>query len=198
MAECHDGAIMNKLLMPLKRIYHALAPNLRYLKGYRAALKDLGDADEELSQLFRDLIAQSKGKQCLQIGVMNGAKLAPHWIAVDLFDTSPLIDFNYDVHDLKFPDASFDIVVCTAVLEHVQWPQKAVHELGRVLRPGGLILVGLPWVQPFHEMPKDYWRASPDGLRVWMSEFTEIRCACVAQEKSALYTSVFFYGKKEA
>jgi SAM-dependent methyltransferase len=183
--------------MLLKMLYHALAPNFRYLKAYRRALEDMGNAEKEFYGILRDLAANSNGKRCLQIGVMEGAKIAPHWIAVDLYDTSPLIDYNYDVHDLKFPDASFDIVVCTAVLEHVPWPQKAVHELGRVLRPGGLILVGLPWAQPFHEMPKDYWRASPDGLRVWMSEFTEIRCACMAQERSALYTSVFFYGRKK-
>jgi len=150
----------------LRKVYHALAPNFRYLRAYRAALRDLGNAGAERERLFLDLVVQSAGKSCLQIGVMHGAKYAPHWIAADLYDDSPLIDFPYDVHDLKFPGASFDIVVCDAVLEHVSHPQKAVDELFRVLRPGGLVWVGLPWMQPFHEMPKDYWRATPEGLRV--------------------------------
>ena len=172
----------------LKNIYHAVAPHFRYLKSYRCALKDLGNAIEERERLFGELVANSGGKQCLQIGVMHGAKYAPHWIAADLYDDSPLIDFRYDVHDLKFPDHSFDVVVCVAVLEHVPWPQKAVDELHRVLRPGGVIWAELPWVQPLHEMPKDYWRATPDGLRVWMSAFKEIRCAHYALERSALNT----------
>jgi SAM-dependent methyltransferase len=182
--------------MILKKLYHVLAPNFRYLKSYRCALKDLGDAFEERERLFADLVANSHGKQCLQIGVMYGAKYAPHWIAADLYDDSPLIDFKYDVHNLGFPDSSFDVVVCDAVLEHVLYPQKAVDELFRVLRPGGRVWVGLPWVQAFHEMPKDYWRATPGGLRVWMSKFNEIRCAHYALNGSALYTCVFFYGNK--
>ena len=182
--------------MLLKKIYHALMPNARYLRAYRDALKDLGNDEEEYRKAFREFIAKSAGKQCLQIGVMMGAKWAPHWIAADLFDTSPLIDYNYDVQDLKFADETFDVVACTAVLEHVPRPQKAVDELHRVLRPGGEIWVGLPWVQPYHQMPKDYWRATPDGLRVWMSAFVEIRCGHVAHEKSALYTGVYFHGRK--
>ena len=182
--------------MFLKRIYHALAPNYRYLKSYRCALADLGDAFEEQNRLFHDLVANSAGKKCLQIGVMNGAKYAAHWVAVDLYDDSPLIDFKYDVHDLKFPDASFDVAVCDAVLEHVPYPQKAVDELHRVLRPGGYIWLRIPWVQPFHEMPKDYWRVSPEGLRVWAGAFNEIRCAHFSLNRSAINTGVFFYGQK--
>ena len=184
--------------MILKKIYHAIAPNFRYLKAYRSALQGMGNSADDLECLFREMVAGSEEKRCLQIGVMHGAKYADHWIAADLYDDSPLIDFKYDVHDLKFPSNSFDIVVCRAVLEHVPWPQKAVDELYRVLVPGGYVFVTLPWVQPFHEMPKDFWRATPDGLRVWMAKFKEIRCGHYAHEKSALYTSVFFYGQKPA
>lgn len=180
----------------LKSAYHKFAPNQRYLRRYRAALKDMGDAGETQKRLFKELVAGSNGKRCLQIGVMNDAKYADHWIAVDLFDDSPLIDFQYDVHDMNFESDSFDIVVCNAVLEHVPWPQKAIGELHRVLKPMGHIYVDLPWVQPFHEMPKDFWRATPDGLRVWMAEFQEICCAHFSIDGSALYTGVFYYGTK--
>ena len=180
----------------LKRLYHALAPNARYLIRYRAALRDLGDNATIRERIFAELVAASVGKRCLQIGVMHGAKYADHWEAADLYDNSPLIDYRYDVHDLKFAEGTFDIAVCNAVLEHVPRPQKAVDELYRVLKPGGLVFVDLPWMQPFHEMPKDYWRATPEGLRVWMSRFSEIECAHYAHERSALYTSVYFYGSK--
>lgn len=47
-----------------------------------------------------------------------------------------------DAHDLPFPDASFDTVVCTYSLCNIPEPRRAVSEMNRVLRPGGkLILV---------------------------------------------------------
>jgi 2-polyprenyl-6-hydroxyphenyl methylase/3-demethylubiquinone-9 3-methyltransferase len=44
------------------------------------------------------------------------------------------------VLDLPFPDASFDAVLCTEVIEHTTDPARAVFELCRVLRPGGGVL----------------------------------------------------------
>jgi SAM-dependent methyltransferase len=45
---------------------------------------------------------------------------------------------------LAFADCSFDVVLCNQVLEHVPEVGLAFHELRRVLRPGGLLLVGVP------------------------------------------------------
>lgn len=48
--------------------------------------------------------------------------------------------------DLPFEDESFDIVVCNHVLEHLHQPEALIQEARRVLRPGGLLLVGVPMV----------------------------------------------------
>ena len=53
---------------------------------------------------------------------------------------------NEDVTRLTFPDASFDVVITNDVLEHVPLFQKAYPELFRVLRPGGLLLVTVPFL----------------------------------------------------
>lgn len=181
----------------LRPMYHRMFPNLHWLPSYKSAVvNDLGCHSEYRDRVFKELVASSTGKKCLQIGVMFGAKFAPHWISVDLFDKSPLIDFNYDVHDMPFPDGSFDIVVCNAVLEHVPYPQKAIKELVRVLKPGGEIWIEIPWMQPFHEVPKDYWRATPDGLRVWMEGMQEIKCGHHRIKKSNIYSGTFYHGRK--
>jgi methionine biosynthesis protein MetW len=49
-----------------------------------------------------------------------------------------------DAAELPFPDGSFDLVVCTEVLEHLFEPQRALGEIRRVLRPGGQMIVTVP------------------------------------------------------
>ncbi len=62
-----------------------------------------------------------------------------------------------DVGALPFSDASFDAVICSSVLYH-QWikdVRKALQELRRVLRPGGLLLVNLPAYEFLHSAHDD-------------------------------------------
>jgi glycosyltransferase involved in cell wall biosynthesis/SAM-dependent methyltransferase len=60
--------------------------------------------------------------------------------------TSVRIDFQQANLDEPLPcaDASFDVVVCTEVLEHIRKPQAAIDEFFRVLRPGGVLLISVP------------------------------------------------------
>lgn len=50
---------------------------------------------------------------------------------------SPLAKVKMDVHDIPFPDNSFDVVFCNHVLEHVRDDLKACSEFNRVLKPTG-------------------------------------------------------------
>lgn len=57
----------------------------------------------------------------------------------------PFVDcFAADVYAVPFKDGSIDRVICTEVLEHLTDPQKAAHEIARVLKPGGRIVVSVP------------------------------------------------------
>ena len=49
-----------------------------------------------------------------------------------------------DIEAMPFDDASFSTVVCTEVLEHVPYPDTALSEMARVLRPGGLLIGSVP------------------------------------------------------
>jgi SAM-dependent methyltransferase len=66
---------------------------------------------------------------------------------------------------LPFSDASFDTILCTQVLEHVQNAEQAMAEIARLLRPGGHALITVPFLYPTHEMPYDFWRYTHLGLR---------------------------------
>lgn len=49
-----------------------------------------------------------------------------------------------DILSLSFPDNHFDIIVCIHILEHIKDDSKAMQELFRVLRPGGLAVIQVP------------------------------------------------------
>jgi SAM-dependent methyltransferase len=184
-------ALKNRIRSVAKRFFPAVLYHFEY---YMAANR-LGDAASVLEAGFRAFVAGGEGLDCLQIGV-RGDKFAPHWVSVDLHDAGPLIDHNYDVQDLEFEDETFDRVVCNAVLEHVERPQQALAELHRVLRPGGEIWVEVPFNQPYHEAPSDFWRVSPQGLRVWMKAFDEVATGLFRIDRCSIYTGTYFHGRK--
>jgi ubiquinone/menaquinone biosynthesis C-methylase UbiE len=52
---------------------------------------------------------------------------------------------------MPLADASFSLVVCKALLEHVRYPYVAIQELGRVVKPGGMLIGDLAFLQPYHK-----------------------------------------------
>lgn len=57
---------------------------------------------------------------------------------------SPLADVKADICDLPFKDDSFDVILCNHVLEHIPDDTKAMQELYRVLKPGGMGIFQIP------------------------------------------------------
>ena len=75
------------------------------------------------------------------------------------------VDVFYDGRTLPFPDASFDALLCSEVIEHVFEPDDTLREIARVLKPGAMGIFSTPFVWNEHEMPFDYGRYSAFGLR---------------------------------
>jgi SAM-dependent methyltransferase len=57
---------------------------------------------------------------------------------------SPIADVKMDIHNIQYPDNTFDVVFCNHVLEHVTDDIKCMSELRRVLTPGGLAIMQVP------------------------------------------------------
>lgn len=74
-------------------------------------------------------------------------------------------DCFYDGTCFPFPDQYFDGVICNQVLEHVFTPDLFLTEIERVLKPGGKLLLTVPFVWDEHEQPWDYGRYSSFGLK---------------------------------
>lgn len=67
------------------------------------------------------------------------------------------IDHVCDLTQIPVPEASFDAVLCTEVLEHHPEPIAVVHELARVLKPGGVLLLTAPLGSGIHQEPFHYY-----------------------------------------
>jgi SAM-dependent methyltransferase len=46
--------------------------------------------------------------------------------------------------DIPYPSHEFDVVLCTDVLEHLEYPKRIVEELVRICRPGGMVVIVVP------------------------------------------------------
>lgn len=57
---------------------------------------------------------------------------------------SPLADVKADICDLPFDSDTYDIIFCNHVLEHIPDDRKAMQELYRVLKPGGMAILQIP------------------------------------------------------
>jgi SAM-dependent methyltransferase len=61
---------------------------------------------------------------------------------------------------------AFDLVYCSALLEHVPDPFACARTIRRMIKPGGHLYFAGPWVQGYHGYPDDYWRINHSGIRV--------------------------------
>jgi SAM-dependent methyltransferase len=128
--------------------------------------------DGKTSALIDQLPTPRRG---LQVGAGERARqvadLVPtvDWLQTDV-DLAYSPDLIADVTRLPLADDSFDVVYADQVLEHVIDIHKAASEIQRVLRVGGLLVVGIPFLYPFHGVPYDFFRVTPSGIRALFAQ----------------------------
>jgi len=100
-----------------------------------------------------------------------------------------IADHHYDGNAFPFADATFDSVLCNQVLEHVFNPDEFLGEIVRVLKPGGKLLLTVPFVWDEHEQPYDYARYSSFGLRALLEkqEFKVLQHKKLGADASILF-----------
>ena len=105
------------------------------------------------------------GARVLDVGCGDRpyAELFPGAVGFDV-PGNPHADLHGDIDAIPVEEASFDVVLCLQVLEHVPDPAAAVRELHRVVRPGGRVLLTTHGIYPFHPNPDDLWRWTHQGL----------------------------------
>lgn len=84
----------------------------------------------------------------------------------------------FDGVRIPFPDNSWDGILCTEVLEHAVEPQRLIAEMLRVLRPGGMLLLTVPFAARVHHAPHDYRRFTRYCLHAMLADFASIEVVC--------------------
>src|SRR3982750_1096442 len=122
--------------------------------------------------LDRFIAAHASDRRTLDIGAQNGpyAVHFPKRVALDL-KPGVGVQIIGDAQMLAIRDASFEVVLCTEVLEHLPEPQQAIDEIFRVLVPGGQLLLTTRFLFPIHDAPHDYFRFTKYGLRHLLRAF---------------------------
>jgi SAM-dependent methyltransferase len=105
----------------------------------------------------------------------------------------PYIDIVGSVLDVNLPNNSYDTVISTQVLEHVEKPWIMVKEIGRILKEGGICILSAPFIVPYHADPNDFFRYTKNGLiSLFENEGFEV-VECESYGKTFSVFSEFFH-----
>lgn len=131
----------------------------KYLPGYQGNVLDIGCGQSP----YKFLLDSAKTK----------------YFGIDIIEANSFGYNNPDItsfdgKNIPFADGTFDAVICTEVLEHVQDYQYLINEIYRTSKSNADVIVTIPWSARYHYIPYDYFRYTPSSLKTMFSSFTKV------------------------
>lgn len=123
-----------------KQRENALSPSTLSLERHRLLWLYLKEYTDFFTASSKKKVLHMAPEQCFLPIFKKQPNL--EYTTADLY--SPIADVKADICDLPFDDNSFDVVFCNHVLEHITDDTKAIQELYRVLKPGGMGIFQIP------------------------------------------------------
>lgn len=106
--------------------------------------------------------------------------------ATEMYGTSPAL--YGEAQNLPFKEGSIDTIAILEVLEHLPNPHVVFEEMYRVLKPGGFIILTVPFLYPIHDAPYDFQRLTLFGLRA-LAEKSKFVIECEQVKGHAITTA---------
>ncbi len=138
------GLFINPFYIIRRGLFHGIRRHAPALKG---RMMDFGCGEKPYRDLF-------------QVEEYIGVDIAVSGHGTEATE----VDVFYDGRHIPFPDAHFDSVLASEVFEHVFNLDEILAELHRVLKPGGRMLITIPFVWDEHEIPYDFARYTSFAL----------------------------------
>lgn len=182
---------------------------LKKFLSTRLYLNPMQIAHSSLFKVLESAKKYAKGN-LLDIGCGNKpyydlfAPLVDKYIGIEIPSTlskSKVVDVYASGLNLPFKNESFDTVISNQVLEHIPEPYILFSEAYRVLKYNGYLILTTPQVWGLHEIPNDYYRYTPYGLKYlaeksgFKVEYTEPTCGLWATVGQRISSFIFYtYG----
>jgi SAM-dependent methyltransferase len=146
--------------------------------------------------IFQKWLERLEGRDLAVLDV--GGRIQPYrplleershsYVAVDLRRT-PLVSVVARGEQIPLADASFDLAICTQMLEYVAEPAGVIAEIHRVLKPGGYLMLSVPSVSP-QDSEYDRWRFLPASLHQLLGEFASVEVVAEGGSVAGLFRSI--------
>ena len=139
-------------------VYRKLEPNLWDLTPPNPVVYDIGGGDAKARYSYGP--------------PPSGARV----VSVDV-EAEPGVDIVADAQDMSvIPDGSADCVTSVGMLIHCERPEKAVAEMIRILKPGGIFYLSVPFIYTACLPHVDYVHWTSPGVRTLCGDLEEIDC----------------------
>ena len=81
------------------------------------------------------------------------------------------VDMIQDLHNINLPPKSVGTVISMDTFEHVEYPRKAIEQIYKILKPGGMFILSSHLRAKIHCYPNDYWRFTPECFKSLLKPF---------------------------
>lgn len=156
----------------------------------------ISDLDRKIYQIIRENISDfiksqsdildSDSKKLLDIAPQDHKGSKEFFNKSEIFtadiDKESGADYIIDICENNsnlIPDESFDIVLCTEVLEHTLNPFSAVSEINRILKKNGILLMSTPFNFRIHGPLPDCWRFTEHGIKALLKDFKTVEIKAI-------------------
>lgn len=157
------------------------------------------DPYHKVTDIFVEKVNKLENYSILELG-SRGAEKNPRFKNYSEyigFDIHPgkNVDVTGDIHRLSqyFPGKQFDVIYTVSVFEHLAMPWKAVLEINKVMKTGGLLYISTHPAWPAHELPWDFWRFSSESFKALFNRATGFK---LLEAREGLPCAIVPYGNE--